>query len=92
MYIKNDKTAKLSITLPKELANEVRLTVPKRRVSAFFAEAIKRYMAQYKQRVALEKGFGAWSSENHPELKTPEDTVIYVRRLRESYRERLTDH
>ena len=92
MYIKNDKTAKLSITLPKELANEVRLTVPKRRVSAFFAEAIKRYMAQYKQKVALEKGFGAWSSENHPELKTPEDTVIYVRRLREAYRGRLTDH
>jgi len=92
VYIKNDKTAKLSITLPKELANEVRLTVPKRRVSAFFAEAIKRYMAQYKQRVALEKGFGAWSSENHPELKTPEDTVIYVRRLREAYRGRLTDH
>jgi len=92
VYIKNDKTAKLSITLPKELANEVRLTVPKRRVSAFFAEAIKRYMAQYKQKVALEKGFGAWSSENHPELKTPEDTVIYVRRLREAYRGRLTDH
>jgi predicted nucleic acid-binding protein len=56
-----------------------------------FAEAIKRYMSQYKQRIALEKGFGAWSSENHPELKTPEDTVIYVSRLRESYRERLTD-
>jgi hypothetical protein len=48
-------------------------------------------MSQYKQRVALEKGFGAWSSENHPELKTPEDTVIYVRRLREAYRERSTD-
>jgi len=92
VYLKNDRAAKFSITLPKELANEVRFTVPKRRVSAFFAEAIKRYMAQYKQRVALEKGFGAWSIENHPELKAPEDTVIYVRRLRESYRERLTDH
>jgi len=91
MYLKNDRAAKFSITLPKELADEIRLTVPKRRVSAFFAEAIKRYMSQYKQRVALEKGFGAWSSENHPELKTPEDTVIYVRRLREAYRERSTD-
>lgn len=89
MHLKNDRAAKLSITLPKELADEIRLTVPKRRVSAFFAEAIKRYMSQYKQKVALEKGFGAWSNENHPELKTPEDTIIYVRNLRETYRERL---
>jgi len=89
VHLKNDRAAKLSITLPKELADEIRLTVPKRRVSAFFAEAIKRYMSQYKQKVALEKGFGAWSNENHPELKTPEDTIIYVRNLRETYRERL---
>ena len=89
MLLKNSGTDKLSITLPKDLANEVRSTVAKRRISAFFTEAVRKYLAQYKQRVALEKSFGAWSNENHPELQTPEDTIIYVRHLREIDRYRL---
>ena len=89
MLLNNSGTDKLSITLPKDLANEVRSTVSKRRISAFFAEAVRKYLAQYKQKVALEKGFGAWSNENHPELKTHEDTVIYVRHLREIDKYRL---
>ncbi|MCL5985029.1 MAG: ribbon-helix-helix domain-containing protein [Actinobacteria bacterium] len=91
MLLGNGGTDKLSITLPKDLADEVRNTVAKRRISAFFAEAVRKYLAQYKQRVALERSFGAWSNENHPELRTPEDTVIYVRHLREIDEYRLKE-
>lgn len=86
---KEEKAEKLSVTLPKELAAEIRHLVPQRGMSAFFTEAAKRYLAQRRQRTALEKGFGAWSDENHPELRTPEDTVVYVRSLREADREHL---
>ena len=86
---KQERAEKLSVTLPKELAAEIRRLVPQGGMSAFFTEATERYLAQRRQRTALEKGFGAWSDENHPELKTPEDTVVYLRSLREADRERL---
>ncbi len=86
---KEERAEKLSVTLPKELAAEIRRLVPQRGMSAFFTEAAKRYLAQHRQRTALERGFGAWTAENHPELKMPEDTVVYVRSLREADRERL---
>lgn len=41
------------------------------------------------QKVALEKGFGAWKNESHPDLVTPEDSKAYVRSIRETDVERL---
>ena len=83
------KTEKVSVTLPKELAAEIRSVVPQGEVSSFFAEALGYYLALRKQRLALESGFGAWKDENHPDLQTPEDTIAYVRRLREGDEDRL---
>ena len=83
------KTEKMSVTLPKELAGEIRSTVSQGEVSAFFTEALEHYLAYRKQRIALEKGFGAWKHKKHPDLATPEDSTAYVRALRESDRERL---
>ncbi len=83
------KTEKVSVTLPRELAEEIRSTVSQGEVSSFFTEALKHYLAYHKQRVALERGFGAWKDENHPDLNTPEDSTRYVRRLREAHTRRL---
>jgi len=47
-------------------------------------------MAYRKQTIALEKGFGAWRNESHPDLVTPEDSTAYVRAVREADKERLT--
>lgn len=41
-----------------------------------------------KQSIALEKGSGAWKDENHPDLKTPEDSTAYVRAIRDADRAR----
>jgi len=83
------KTEKVSVTLPKELAGEIRSIVSQGEVSSFFTEALEHYLAYRKQKVALEKGFGAWKSESHPDLATPEDSTAYVRSIREVDRERL---
>ncbi len=76
------KTEKVSVTLPRELAGEIRSVVSSGEVSAFVAEALEHYLAFRKQKVALETGFGAWEDKSHSDLITPEDSMTYVRRVR----------
>ena len=87
--VRRGKTEKVSVTLPRELAGEIRSIVSQGEVSSFFTEALEHYLAYRKQKVALEIGFGAWKSESHPDLATPEDSTTYVRAIREADRERL---
>ena len=87
---KRGKTEKMSVTLPKELAGEIRSMVTQGEISSFFTEALAHYIAFRRQEVALEKGFGAWKNESHPDLATPEDSTAYVRAVREADMERLT--
>jgi len=84
------KTEKMSVTLPKKLAGEIRSVASQGEISSFFTEALEHYMAYRKQTIALEKGFGAWRNESHPDLATPEDSTAYVRAVREADNERLT--
>ncbi|MBA7477478.1 hypothetical protein ES707_12889 [subsurface metagenome] len=83
------KTEKVSVTLPKELVGEIRSIASQGEVSSFFTEALEHYLAYRKQKIALEKGFGAWKNESHPDLATPEDSTAYVRSIREADSERL---
>lgn len=84
------RAEKLSITLPGELAGEIRQLVPPGEISAFFAEAARDSLAQRRLKSAMEAGFGAWSLAAHPELATPEDSTSYVRSLRRADRGRLS--
>lgn len=84
------KTEKVSVTLPKELVSEIRSIACQGEVSSFFTEALEHYLAYRKQKIALEKGFGAWKNESHPDLATPEDSTAYVRSIREADSERLS--
>ncbi len=83
------KTEKMSVTLPRELAGEIRSIVSQGGISSFFTEALEHYLAYRKQKIALEEGFGAWKNESHPDLVTPEDSTAYVRAVREADSERL---
>jgi len=82
------RTEKMSVTLPKELAGEIRTIASHGEISSFFTDALEHYIAYRKQTIALEKGFGAWKDKSHPALATPEDSTAYVRAIRESDRER----
>ena len=86
---KRGNTEKVSVTLPSRLIAEVRALVPQGEVSSFFAEAVEQFLAHRRQRAALEKGFGAWKSKNHPDLATPKDSTAYVRSIREAGKERI---
>lgn len=82
------RTEKMSVTLPKELAGEIRTIAPQGEISSFFTDALEHYIAYRKQSIALEKGFGAWKDKSHPDLATPEDSTAYVRAIRKADRER----
>lgn len=87
--VSRGKTEKISVTVPKELAKEIKAMVSQGEVSSFFTEALQHYIAFRRQRRALEKGFGAWKTESHPDLMTPEDSTAYVRSIREADRKRM---
>ena len=78
------KTEKVSVTLPRELAEQIRTVVPRGELSSLFTEALEHYLAHRKQKVALEKGFGAWKGRSHPDLNTPQDSAAYVQSIREA--------
>jgi len=82
------RTEKMSVTLPRELAGEIRSISSKGEISSFFTEALEHYIAYHKQKIAMERGFGAWKNESHPDLATTDDSVAYVRAIRETDRER----
>ena len=82
------RTEKMSVTLPKELAGEIRTIASHGEISSFFTDALEHYIAYRKQTIALEKGFGAWKDKSHPDLATPKDSTAYVRAIREADRER----
>jgi hypothetical protein len=83
------KTEKVSVTLPRELAGEIRSIISRGEVSSFFTEALEHHLAYRKQQVALEKGFGAWKDGGHPDLNTPQDSTSYVHSIREADKKRL---
>jgi len=83
------KTEKLSISVPKEVAKMLREYVPSGKVSSYVAEILEYALQMEKQRRGLEAGLGAWKDENHPDLKTPEDTQRWLRELRSRDNERL---
>jgi Arc/MetJ-type ribon-helix-helix transcriptional regulator len=89
MMVRRGKTEKVSVTLPRELAGEIRSMVTQGEVSSFFTEALEYYLAYRKQKLALEQGFGAWKDENHLNLNTPQDSTDFVRNLREEDKKRL---
>ena len=83
------KTEIMSVTLPKELAGKIRSIASQGEINSFFTEALEHYISYRRQQIALEKGFGAWKNESHPNLATPEDSTAYVRAVREADKERL---
>ncbi len=87
--VRSGKTEKISVTIPRELAGEIRALVPQGEVSSFFTEALYHFIAIHRQKIALKKGFGAWKKDAHPDLLTPADSVAYVHSLRKPDKDRL---
>ena len=76
---------KLSITLPAELAAEIRDTAGPGGVSGFLADAARYYIRRRRLMHSLDIGFGAWNAETGADPSRPASTL---QRLREAGRDR----
>lgn len=78
-----------NIVLPEELVEEVDRVAGKRKRSWFIAQAIQEQLAKIKFKQALAQAAGAWSDENHPDLRTQADINRYLKRVRQTTNERI---
>ncbi len=70
--------------MPGDLLEELRRTVPKGKQGKVVAQALDRELRRIRFLKNLDKQFGAWKKEPHPELKS--DVERYIRELRRSTR------
>ncbi|MBK9231107.1 MAG: hypothetical protein IPO15_09650 [Anaerolineae bacterium] len=76
---------KITVMLPEALLSRLREYVPARQRSRFILEAIEERLALEEQITALAETAGAWSDQNHPEMRTDEDVDHWLDNLRQSW-------
>jgi len=80
----SSETKRINVTFPVSLLEELKERIPKRKRNQFIVETIERELRRIRLQRSLREAAGAWSDEDHPDLKTAEDIDRYVRNLRES--------
>ena len=85
----SSKMKKISLTVPVEVADMLKEYVPEGKVSAYVSEILASHLKWERQKRAIAKYAGIWRDENHPDLKTPEDTVRFIRSIRATSHDRL---
>lgn len=78
-------TVKTQVVFPSEVLQQLDALVAPRKRSAFIVEATLARLRQERFKKAWDSAYGAWTDENHPDLKTPEDINAYVRRIRDNF-------
>ncbi|PIR71658.1 MAG: hypothetical protein COU43_01335 [Candidatus Nealsonbacteria bacterium CG10_big_fil_rev_8_21_14_0_10_37_25] len=84
--IKNNKTY---LVFPRELSETIDKLLGKRKRSQFVVEATKEKLAKEKFARAMKRAAGCWKDKDYPEFRTKKDVDRYIRKLRESWEERL---
>ncbi|MDE3118357.1 MAG: hypothetical protein KGO52_04965 [Nitrospirota bacterium] len=77
-------TRQANFTLPEDLLEELKQTVPKGEQSRVVGEALRNELKRIKFKQVLQRSFGAWKGRKHPELES--GTRQFVRSLRKSSR------
>jgi metal-responsive CopG/Arc/MetJ family transcriptional regulator len=73
-----------NFTLPEDLLDELKRTVPKGEQSKVVGQALRNELKRIKFKKALEKSFGAWKAGKHSELA--QGSRRFIRSLRKSTR------
>lgn len=76
---------KITVTLPTALLTRLNERVPTRQRSRFIIEVIEERLALVEQIAVLDETAGAWTDENHPEMKTDEDIDRWLTNLRATF-------
>jgi metal-responsive CopG/Arc/MetJ family transcriptional regulator len=77
-------TKQANFTLPEDLLDELKRTVPKGEQSKVVGDALRHELKRIRFKKALQDSFGVWKQRAHPELT--KGTRRFVRSLRKSSR------
>lgn len=69
---------RMNLYITKSLMDDLRKAVPARERTRFVEDILARELRRRKLLDALEKAYGAWKDEDHPELKTFADINRWV--------------
>jgi len=69
---------RMNLYITKSVMDDLRKAVPARERTRFVEDILTRELRRRRLLDALEKAYGAWTVENHPEMKTPVDIDRWV--------------
>ena len=78
-------TQKITVTVPSDVLALMDQYVLPRRRSSFIVDAIKEHLDRIIDLEVFEETAGAWTEENHPDMRTPEDIDRWLTALRQSW-------
>ena len=77
-------TRQANFTLPEDLLDELKRTVPKGEQSKVVGDALRHELKRIRFKQALQRSFGTWKTRAYPELT--KGTRRFVRSIRKSSR------
>ena len=84
-------TKEINLNVPIKLLEELQRYFPNWQEEQFLLDLLERELRRARLQQAWNESAGAWSDEDHPDLKTAEDIEAYVRRIRETWMPRTWD-
>ena len=73
---------RMNLYITKSVMDELRRTIPARERTRFVEEILARELRRRKLREAIEKSYGAWKDEDHPDMLTAEDIDRWIEEQR----------
>ncbi len=80
---------RLNVVLPRSLVEELRALVPARKRSQVIAEALAEKLVLLRQAKAVREAAGAWSDDEHPELRSYADYEAWKQTIRGGLEDRF---
>ena len=82
---------RMNLYITKSVMDELRRTIPVRERTKFVEEVLARELRRLKLREAIERSYGAWKDEDHPDMMTGEDIDRWIEEQRRSGTRDLSD-
>ena len=73
---------RMNLYITKSVMDELRRAIPARERTKFVEEVLARELRKRKLREAIEKSYGAWKDEDHPDMMTGEDIDRWIEEQR----------
>lgn len=82
---------RMNLYITKSVMDELRRAIPARERTKFVEEVLARELRRLKLREAIEKSYGAWKDEDHPDMMTGEDIDRWIEEQRKLGTRDLSD-